>query len=85
MVELYLHSPCLHGVVLNELSPGITLPYYHKFICLGPIYLFMVYLTALWLAETIIMNWKGCGMDCSLVIFCRQSEVTEKNHESMAG
>jgi hypothetical protein len=27
MVELYLHSPiCLHGVVLNSLSTGTTLP-----------------------------------------------------------
>jgi hypothetical protein len=28
MVELYLHSPiCLHGIMLNELSTGTTLPY----------------------------------------------------------
>jgi hypothetical protein len=27
MVELYLHSPiCLHGIVLNYLSTGTTLP-----------------------------------------------------------
>jgi hypothetical protein len=28
MAELYHHSPtCLHGVVLNELSAGTTLPF----------------------------------------------------------
>jgi hypothetical protein len=28
MVELYLHSAIsLHGLVLNELGPGITLPF----------------------------------------------------------
>jgi hypothetical protein len=27
LVEMYLHSPiCLHGIVLNHLSTGITLP-----------------------------------------------------------
>jgi hypothetical protein len=32
MVELYLHSPvCLHGIVLNELSTGTTLPLLAEF------------------------------------------------------
>jgi hypothetical protein len=33
MVELYLHSPiCLHGVVLNELSTGTTLPFFKLYL-----------------------------------------------------
>jgi hypothetical protein len=32
MVELYLHSPThLHGLVLNNLNAGITLPYLYDY------------------------------------------------------
>jgi hypothetical protein len=62
----------------------MTLPYYQKFICLGPVYLYMVYVTMLWVAETRPMNWKEHGRDCGLVIFRRQSGGTEKNHENIS-